>query len=181
MLKGRTKLLKAWHFKDVEIEICRMYWTVNDPWEEKLARLIERIDECHAEGKLVSIIGESAGAAAVINAVYLRQHKLNAAILLCGKSQYPERVAPQLYHRNPAFRDALTDSQTIVGQLTKSQKKLLLNLHPIFDLTVPVWETKIAGVRNRTFPFIMHAVGIVFAMTVWNWWIVRYIKKQAKS
>ncbi len=180
-LGGRGRLLKTWRFKGVHIELCPMHWTVHEPWEEKLSWLIERIDQRHAEGKTVSIIGESAGASAVINAVWLRSDKLTTAILLCGKSQYPERVAPQLYRRNPAFREALTDSHAIVPRLTKSQKAKLLNLHPVFDLTVPVWETRITGVRNSTFPFILHATGIIFAMTVWKWWIVRYIKKQAKG
>lgn len=155
-----------------------MDWTVDTPWEEKLTRLIGKIDGHHAEGKHVALIGESAGASAVINAVYLRSEKLTAAILLCGKSQYPERVSPHLYRKNPALLDALTDSHKIIQKLTKEQKALLLNLHPLLDLTVPVWETKIPGVSNRVFPSILHAPSIVFAMTVWSWWIVRFIKKR---
>lgn len=181
-LKGRSKLLKPWsRYKDIEIELCPMHWTVNEPWEEKLSWLINKIDHRHGEGKLVTIIGESAGATAVINALWLRSDKLHAAVLLCGKSQYPDRVSPHLYRRNPAFREALTDSHKIIQNLTHKQKDLLLNWHPILDLTVPVAETKIPGVKNKLFPALLHAISIVSAMTIWNWQVVHHIRKRAKQ
>jgi hypothetical protein len=178
-LNGRKNLLWAWRYKNIDIEVCRMYWTVDEPWEDKLARLVTLIDQRHAEGKLVTIIGESAGATAVINALFISTDKLHNAILLCGKSQYPERVGASIYRRNPAFKEALTDSHAIVQRLTKKQKAMLINMRPLFDQTVPVGETKIPGVRNIVIPSAFHAVSIVFAMTFWNWRIVRLMRRHA--
>lgn len=177
-LSGRQKLISTWKYRDVAIELCPMYWTVDEPWETKLSRLLELIETRHAEGKLVSIIGESAGATAVIHATYMQRRKLHSAILLCGKSQFPERVASHLYRKNPAFRDALTSSHKIVQELTDNQKAIMHNFYPLVDPTVPPWETKIPGVKNHVFPAALHAAGIVFAMTAWSWRIVRIIKRK---
>ncbi len=153
-----------------------MDWTIKEPWEAKLGRLLARIDELVAEGKTVSLIGESAGASAVIVTLTKREAKLNRVILLCGKYQYPDKVAAYRYKLNPTFRAALTESHSLVPKLTKSQRGKLINLHPIYDPVVPVAETKIPKFKDNTMPIIGHATSIVFANTLWSWRIVRFVK-----
>lgn len=177
-LSGRQSLLRFWSYRSVSIEICPMNWTVDEAWQTKLSRLIDWISHYHDEGRQVSIVGESAGATAVIQALQLQPDKLKAVILLCGKSQYPNRVAQYRYKQNPALYDALVGSDAAVHKLTEMHKQKILNLHPLFDPVVPVPETKISGVKNSTMPMIGHATSIVFANTLWSWRIVRFIKKQ---
>lgn len=154
-----------------------MDWTVAEPWQTKLDRLLNRIDELVAGGKTVSLIGESAGASAAIVALTKQEAKLNRVILLCGKFQYPERVAQWRYKLNPSFKDALTESHALVPKLTTTQRAKLINLHPIYDNVVPVVETKEPRFKNSVMPIIGHASSIVFANTLWSWRIVRFIKK----
>ncbi len=180
-LGGRRKLLSLWHYKNVSIEICPMYWTVDETWQVKLSKLLARVDELHAQGRVVSLIGESAGATAVVQALEQRTSSLNLVILLCGKSQFPERVAAARYRDNPALKNALVASSQAVARLTPSQKSMMINLHPLFDPVVPVPETKIPEVKNIMMPSIGHATSIVFANTLWSWKIVRCIKKSANS
>lgn len=177
-LGGRRKLLSLWHFQNTSIEICSMRWSVNEPWPIKLDRLVARIDQLHAGGKVVSLIGESAGASAVTQALRLRTEKIHAVILLCGKSQHPETVNPRLFKQNPAFKVAVTESDMVARSLTDIERGKLLNLHPIFDPVVPVKETKIPGVKNARMPIIGHATSIVFANTLWSFRIVRFIRKK---
>jgi hypothetical protein len=176
-LSGRRSLLSLWHYRNVRIEVCPMDWTVDEPWQQKLNRLLQRITELHDEGNLVALIGESAGATAVIQALAQRTDELRAVILLCGKSQFPERVAPARYHLNPAFKDALILSAAAVSKLTTEQKAKMLNLHPLIDMVVPVSETKISGVKDSYMPSVGHAFSIFFANIFWNWRIVRFVKK----
>jgi len=175
-LTKRRRLLSLWHFRNVQIEICSMDWSVDVPWQTKLDKLIGRIDELAKAGHTVSLVGESAGAAAVLQALAARDSSLNRVILLCGKFQYPERVASWRYQQNPSFKDALTLSHTLLPKLAESQKSKLVNLHPIFDPVVPVAENKTAGFKNSLMPIAGHATSIVFANTIWSWRIVRLIK-----
>lgn len=180
-LSGRRKLLSFWHFRNVRIEICSMDWTLAEPWQAKLDRLLEQIDKLVSERKTVSLIGESAGASAVIVALTRREAKLNRVILLCGKYQYPDRVAAYRYKLNPMFKDALTESHALVSNLTADQKTKIINLHPIYDPVVPVAETKEPGFKDSTMPIIGHATSIVFANTIWSWRIVHFVRSGARA
>lgn len=178
-LRNRQKLLNLWHFKRVRIEICPMYWQKNEPWQKKLDRLLARIDELYAQQFFVSLIGESAGASAVVQAMKLRHSKLNAGILLCGKTQFPDRVSSRLYALNPALKNAVVASQTAVNSLTPQEKAKMLNLHPIADPVVPVKETKIPGVADAVMPVIGHALSIGFGMSIWSFRIVKFIRSKS--
>ena len=180
-LTSRQKLLNLWHFRNVSIEICSMKWSMDEPWHIKLDRLINRIDQLKAEGNVVSLIGESAGASAAMHALRNRHQVLHLVILLCGKSHYPERVSPRLYQRNPALKTSLVGADHIVQTLTESEGEKLLNLHPLFDPVVPVAETKISGVRDSTMPMIGHATSIVFANTLWSWRIVHFVRRHREA
>ncbi len=173
--------LNLWHYNNVKVEITPKQWRVNESWDTKLARLVAKIDHYYENGFAVSLIGESAGATAVLQALETRTNSINAVVLLCGKSQYPERVAASLYSNNPVLREAMIRSHKVIDSLNDEQKQKILNLHPLFDPIVPVWETKIPGVKDATMPTIGHLLGIGFGITFWSWCIVRFIRDQAKT
>lgn len=179
-LNGRRLLTGLWHYRNLQIEVCAKEWRVNHTWDYKLRRLLDRIDTYYDQGYVVSLVGESAGATAVIQALKQRHDKINAVVLLCGKSQYPHRVATRLYNQNPALRDAMYGSSEAIATLTAADRAKILNLHPLFDPIVPVWETKIPGVKNAIMPSIGHATSIVFGMSIWSPRLVYFIRKRAK-
>lgn len=155
-----------------------MKWSINEPWKVKLQRLLTLISEKNNEGYIVSLIGESAGASAAMQAFVQQEDSLCALILLCGKSQHPETVSKRLFKRHPALEDAVKASDTAVKYLTDQQKAKILNLHPLFDPVVPVKETKIPGVKDNRMPIIGHATSIVFANVFWAGRIIRFAKSR---
>jgi pimeloyl-ACP methyl ester carboxylesterase len=173
----RKRLGLFWHYKHVDFEVFPMRWGVDELWAIKLDRLLKQIDTYTAKGYTVSLIGESAGASAAINALRKRTKMLRAVVLLCGKSQYPNRVASRLYTKNPSLRNSLADSHHIAQNLTSDEKHKILNIHPIADEVVPVWETKIPGVKNVRIPSVGHAPSILLGATLYNLIIVRFIKR----
>lgn len=131
-LKNRELLLKLWWPHRAHIELCTMRWTVDEPWAKKLDRLTTLIRKRLDKGQKITLIGESAGAAATIQA--LRQEpRVSSVILLCGKSHHFDRVATAVFDINPAFKPALRGSEKIVNNLTTAEKQKILNLHPLFD------------------------------------------------
>ncbi len=180
-LSMRQHGLNTWKYPNVSTELVPKKWRVDETWDSKLARLINKIDDYNSQGYAVSLVGESAGATAVLAALEERTNAINAVILLCGKSQYPGRVASRLYQNNPALRAAMIRSHKVVDALTSKQKQKILNLHPVFDPIVPVWETKIPGVKNATMPIAGHFLGIAFGLTFWSFRIVRFAKQRARA
>lgn len=179
-LTMRQRLLSTWRYKNLSIEILPMKWAYDESWNNKLSRLLSKIDRLHDDGLTVSVVGESAGATAAVQALQSRDSKVNAVVLLCGKFQQPERVASRLYQSNPALREAIIRSNNIIGELSQGQKNKILNLHPLADPVVPVWETKIPGVKEATMPVIGHITGIGFGITIWSFRIVRFVRSIPK-
>jgi len=180
-IRNRQRLFGFWHYKNVSLRIVPNKWQQDEPVKIKLGRLLDTIDEEHAKGNRVSLIGESAGASIVTQALKLRSDKLTAVILLCGKSQYPEKVGSVHKSTNPGLRPAVEASSRALRTLSASDKAKILNLHPLFDPIVPVAETRIPGVKDSKMPIIGHPTGIVFGMSVWSWRIVRFIRNRAKA
>lgn len=180
-ISGRQKLLGTWHYKNVSIEACSMNWQIDEPLKDKLEKLVSRIDELRSSGQQVSLIGESAGASAVINALKLRPESLAAVVLLCGKSQYPDRIGMHLRRKNPRLYESVAASHEYIQTMPDNLKEKVLNVHPIADPVVPVRETKIDGVRNAKMPSFGHATSIVFGMTIWSFRIVHFIRKQRRN
>lgn len=177
-LANRQRGLDLWHFRNVTTEICPMKWYISEPWPDKLARLTDLIDKRRTEGKSVTIIGESAGASAVMSVMTARPELVDGAILLCGKFTHPDRVADSLYRKNPTFQTAMIESANGATELTEQARKKILNLHPLFDPVVPVQETKVRGIKNAYMPVAGHAISIFFALTLWSWRMVAFARKQ---
>lgn len=180
-LGGQKAALKLWRVHRIEHEICAPLWMIDEPWESKLDRLLARIDHHISQGKVVSLVGISAGGAAVMAAFERRLKEVNAVVLICAKSQYPEKLGSGYTTKNPALKQAVTESARVIANLTDEQKKRILNMHPIADPIVPVQETKIPGVKNSRMPAIGHFGGILCAITIWSWQIVGFARKQATN
>ena len=180
-ISNRKKLLGTWHYKNIELIAHTVNWQIDEPWTAKLNKLLDSIDQQLALGKSVSLIGESAGASAVVQALQHRTDSLTAVILLCGKSQYPDRIGHHLRRRNPRLYEAVSGSHTYIQTMSDTAKSKLLNFHPIADPVVPVQETKIPGVQDTRIPSFGHAVSIVFGMTIWSFKIVQFIREQGNK
>lgn len=179
-LKGRQRALKLWRYRNVSVQICRMRWKDDEPWVNKLGRLSSLIRSLASENTSITLVGESAGASAVTQALVANPNYVDGVVLLCGKSQYPELLGNAYTSRNPALKTAVTASAAAIAKLTPDQKSRILNLHPIFDPIVPVKETKIPGVKNSAIPMIGHVTSIAFTVLVWSWKIVAFARKRAK-
>jgi pimeloyl-ACP methyl ester carboxylesterase len=178
-LTSRQRGIDLWRYSKVTVELCPMKWYISEPWSNKYVRLVRLIELRRAEGKSVTLIGESAGASAVMTVMAARPELVDGAILLCGKFMHPDRVAKSLYRNNPAFHDAISNSADGTPKLSSDARKKILNLHPLLDPVVPVKETRVAGITDAYMPMIGHAASIVFALTLWSWRMVAFARKQA--
>ena len=86
---AQRRTVRTWQWWGVGSEVFLVNWTDDEPWAGKLQRLLDRIDELHAQGRAVALVGASAGAAAAINAFTARKAVITGVVCIAGKVNHP--------------------------------------------------------------------------------------------
>jgi hypothetical protein len=153
-------VVKTWHLWGVEAEIVQMNWAINELWETKLARLLTRIDELIQDGKLVGLIGASAGASAVINAYAQRKSQVIGCVLIAAKVNYPDTIGANYRRRSPAFLASARDCEKALHTLDDADRRRILSRYAVFDDVVARRDSYVQGARNQVVISFGHAVTI---------------------
>jgi len=172
--------LKPWKLLGLNTYYFPLSWADKEPFEPKFKRLLAKIDQLQGQGNQVSLVGVSAGASAAINA-YAQRKDLNAVVLICGKIQNPQTVNRHYYIDNPAFEDSLATVAQSLESLGKKERAHIMSIHPIWDNTVPVKDTKIDGTKTKTVPVFGHIPGIFYSVTVASPAIAKFLKNPPQT
>lgn len=175
--RGQTIVLSFWKLFGLKVHYFPLGWADKEDFQPKLTRLLAEIDELSGDGGLVSLVGVSAGASAVLNAYALRKD-LNAVVCVCGKIQNPQTIGGRTYQINPAFKQSAYRVKAGLNKLKPTQIKRILSIHPRSDSTVPINDTKISGATEKTAPVPGHIFGIFYSITFGLPTIARFIKAQ---
>jgi pimeloyl-ACP methyl ester carboxylesterase len=178
-IEWQRRAVGIWHRWGVEAELFEVNWTDNEPWDDKLGRLIARIDELKAAGKKVGLVGASAGAAVAVTAFAARKDFLTGAVCIAGKVNRPETVNPDRYRTNPAFEQAIHDCQAAIKGLGQADRKRILSRFAIFDEVVTKSDSRIVGARNRLVPTIEHVLTIAEQITLGAPGFIRFLKRHS--
>ncbi len=178
-VRGQQIAVNAWKARGVEPYLFQMNWMDGEAFEPKINRLLALVDKLDGEGKRVSLIAASAGASAALNAYALRQDKINGVVSICGKlsGRGIASVHPGLYQRNPAFHESMQRLTASEAQLDYDARQRILSMHPIFDESVPVSETKLPGTIPRRMPVTGHFFGIAYGLTAGSLAALRFLKQ----
>jgi pimeloyl-ACP methyl ester carboxylesterase len=175
--RGQRAVVWLWRLYGVRTETVRMEWRVDVPFEAKLARLLVRIDDLHAAGYSVSLVGVSAGASAAINAFARRQDVVAQVVCICGKLRNPETISSRTYRQNPAFAESL---QLLPGSLlgiADDTRHRILSIRPLADRLVPPEDTVIPGAAEKVIPTSGHVFSIAACITLYSFAVVRFLKR----
>lgn len=176
--RGQKLVTRLWRPLGVRGHYVPMHWAIDEPWEAKLARLLQAIDELSRTGT-VSLVGTSAGASAVLQAFALRKQAVAGVVCICGKINHPETVNPDYYTENPAFKVALAQLQVALPGLTVADRARILSIHPLKDTVVPPPDTILPGAHERTIFSAGHPFSIFVALTFGAPGFIRFLKRQA--
>jgi len=149
-------------------------WNKKEGFNAKLERILQRVEQLSGDANHVSLVGVSAGASAVINA-YVSSKKVTGVVSISGKINHPETVKPSVYATNPDFKESLEMLQNSLGLLTGKDKQRLLSIHPLKDLTVPLDDTRIPGVEEKTVIGWNHVQGIAAGVVMGSAAIARFL------
>lgn len=177
-VRGQRIAVKAWSGRGVEPHLFQMNWMDGESFEPKMRRLLRFIDALVADGKIVSLVAASAGASAALNVYAARQDTINGVVSICGKlsSRGINSVHPSLYRRNPAFHESMQQLAASSDQLDQAARQRILSMHPIFDESVPVSETKLTGTISRCMPVTGHFFGIAYGLTIGSFKALHFLK-----
>jgi pimeloyl-ACP methyl ester carboxylesterase len=150
-MNEQKALLKFWQMYGLHPHYLAMHWGDGEPFQPKFDRILSAIDELHNHGHKVSLVGSSAGASAVLNAYAKRKKLVTGVVYICGKVKNEQSINERVYKRNPAFRESLAMLPDSLKALEPKYRNRILSIRPLRDGLVPVADTKIDGVREKTF------------------------------
>jgi hypothetical protein len=172
----RRFFLFFWRIYGVKTQLVSMQWYDGRPYEEKYERVEAAIENAQAEGYLVSLIGESAGASMAMN-VFARRDSLHRMISLCGVNNYNTPISPRILKRGPAFKSSvelLNDSQTTA---LASRAARVVSVTALRDLVVSVEKNRMPGVRHVTVWSLGHLTTILLCLSAYSWLLIREIRR----
>jgi hypothetical protein len=179
--RAQTLAVATWLLYGVHGHCHAFPWAGDENYDQKFDKLLAAIDKYADDGHLVSLVGASAGASAVINAYVARSSKITGLVYICGKINGPETVSEATYNHNPAFKTSMDQLQTNLKRLKGDDKSRMLSLYSPADQTVPHRATTIAGVEERALPSISHGRAIMYSLTVGAPIIISHLKRHAET
>lgn len=174
---GRRLLVAAWRLYGVRPVVHQMIWADKESFSIKLLQLLHHIDELVEQGNTVSLVGESAGGGAVMNAYAARQDSIHRVACICGKLQRAETIHRYTYSHNPAFAQSMAALPGSLKKLDASHLERVRSIKPLADHTVPPADTVLSGTESVTIPSFGHAASIILGDTLFSWLIVGFLKR----
>lgn len=171
----QVNLLNRWQSYGVQVHFIQINWIDDEPFQAKLNRVLDAIDK-FAEQGTVSVVGVSAGASMALAAYTQRKQKISRVVFICGKLQNPRGVNESYFVTNPAFRKSVFTLPASLEALSAQDKAKMKTFHPYIDTVVPVSNSKIADVTDKTIPAIGHVFAIFLALTVYAKNITKFLK-----
>ncbi len=176
VLYAQSTAVKLWRLYGVRGHFHAMPWRGEEAYGPKFQRLLSEIDKYSQDGQ-VHLVGASAGASAILNALVERPDKIGGVVLICPKINNPETVSQKSYQENPAFKESLEQLQTNLKKLTASQKsRQILNYYSPGDGSISHEGSTIPGVPERRLPALRHGYAIVYAITFGAPGLMRFLK-----
>lgn len=172
----QNEAVKLWRLYGVRGHCHVMPWLGDEAYEPKMERLLAEIDAYRAKGHLVSLVGASAGASAVLNAYIQRRDDITGVVYIVGKILAPETVPRKIYRTNPAFKTSMAILQKTLRQLTPEDKAKIHSFYSPGDTFMPHAGTVIKGVRESRLPSLQHGWAITYSLTLGARKILRPLK-----
>lgn len=177
---SQDKVLKLWRIFGLRAHFFPLGWADKEPFGPKLQRLLDMIDDLQKDGQPVSLIGVSAGGGAVINA-YAKRKNLTSVICIVGKIHNPQTVSDFILRANPAFRQSAYMVGKSLEQLGKAERKRIMSIHPLKDLTVPIADTKIDGAEIKKVWAPGHISAIFVCLVFHGRLIGRFVRNHGRK
>jgi len=173
---GQRLAVCTWRLWGVHAEVFQVLWADDELWENKLRRLLGRIDVLAAKNNAVALVGSSAGASAVINAYARRTSHIAGCVLIAGKVNRAAAIGEQYRKENPAFLPSAQQCERSLASLDDAARRRVLSRYGIVDHIVPKEDSYVAGAHNQAVPTFGHVFTIGVQLIVGAPSLLRFLK-----
>jgi len=163
--------------------IVAPHWEEGKEFAPKLKRILAKIDELADQGHIVSLIGQSAGGSAVMNAYSERRNMINGVVDVTGRLREGENVSPSLEvaaRSSPAFAESvLLFERKNEPTLSNQDRKKIMTIRPFWDEVVPATTVPLEGATNLVAPIPEHSIGGIAMCTIFAKRILYFLNNLA--
>lgn len=174
-----------WEPQGIHIHVFSPHWEQGTRFAPKLKQLTDKIDSLVKQGHKVSLVGQSAGGSATLNAFCIRKSVVHRIINSTGRLRAGNNVWPSLKQAakiSPAFKESvLLFEKKNEPTLTKVDRKRILTIRPLWDETVPASTVPLDGATNLIAPIIEHSLGGIFIVSFYSKVMLDFLKEDVKS
>jgi pimeloyl-ACP methyl ester carboxylesterase len=174
---GQHIALKIWRVFGLRTHYFALGWVTDEGIDTKLARASKLIEDLTKNGHRASLVGVSAGASAAIN-LFAKHPELHKVIIVCGKVNMPENVRPELYGKNPDFKQSMYKVKPSLQKIeTQQSLQNILSIYSPNDRVVSPVDSHIDGAHNRTIWAWSHPSVIANTILFHGPTIARFVKQ----
>jgi hypothetical protein len=174
------KITKNWN-KDFGIKPInwQFFWIDNDEgYDDRLNKLIDKIDEISNENTDVSLLGLSAGGSVVLNVFCQRTNKISKVInvggrLKSGNISFPKSKLKN--DNNSLFKESVARCEKNIKSLNVNDRRKILTVRPLWDEFVPTKFATVEGARNIQVIAVEHIIGLILSMTIYKKIIIDFL------
>lgn len=172
---------KGWASKGLRPVICTMEWCNSEEFNDKLERLLRKIDDLSCNGNRVSLVGCSAGASIALNAFLKRKNAVHKVISVCGRLSVGNyqgfRSLPARAKGSPAFEQSVRIFSRQANLLGPDDRMKIMTVRARFgDELVPDDTSQLPGACNIQIPTIEHSLSIVLALSVFSRRLIEFLQ-----
>jgi hypothetical protein len=173
--------LATWLMYGFSAKLFIMDWKSSEPYADRFDKLLTLIDNLHARGGEVALVGASAAASSVLLARMARPDVLIGAVTICGQIGGTAALHGPVAATHPRFKSSVALQQNAISTMTPDLRRRVMTLRPRQDSIVPPHEAVLPGATNYQMSLSGHMAGIGFGLLFEGYRIARFLKSLTAS
>lgn len=174
-------LLATWLTYGFSAKLFIMDWKSSDSYTDRFDEMLALVDNLHAQGREVALVGASAAASSVLLALMARPDTLIGAVTICGQIGGTASLRGPVAATHPRFKRSVALLQDGLSAMSPDLRHRVMTLRPRQDRIVPPYEAVLSGATNYQMPLSGHMAGIGFGLLLEGYRITRFLKSLPAS
>lgn len=171
-----------WRLHGFHSHVVLSHWSDSGEFQPKLEHILEVIGDLATRGHYVSLVGQSAGGSAVINAFAESPHLITGVVNITGRLRVEgEPSLAKASQSSPAFAESVRRCERVLQGLAVSDRARIMTIRPIVDRVVPAGSVPVDGAQNLVAPVRGHSKGGAQIVGIRTAQWMQFLREQAAA